>query len=113
MRKIRDEAETLRRARHCHVTELIETYFFKTYRVSAQSSRLETVKIRSSSPSENSGMSSAVRGRAYKVYEMMQDTDTKGFIAPEVKVLRTHVHEEIRMQGQKNRIDPDKWRPIL
>jgi flavin reductase (DIM6/NTAB) family NADH-FMN oxidoreductase RutF len=47
------------------------------------------------------------------VYEMMQDTDTKGFIALEVKVLRTHVHEEIRMQGQKNRIDPDKWRPIL
>jgi hypothetical protein len=47
------------------------------------------------------------------VYEMMQDTDTKGSIALEVKVLRTHVHEEIRMQGQKNRIDPDKWRPIL
>ena len=46
------------------------------------------------------------------VYEMMQDTDTKGFIALEVKVLRM-VHEEIRMQGQKNRIDPDKWRPII
>jgi flavin reductase (DIM6/NTAB) family NADH-FMN oxidoreductase RutF len=47
------------------------------------------------------------------VYEMMQDTDTKSFIALEVKVLRTHVHEEIRMQDQKNRIDPDKWRPII
>lgn len=47
------------------------------------------------------------------VYEMMQDTDTKGFIALEVKVLRTHVHEEIRMQGQKNRSDPDKWRPMI
>jgi flavin reductase (DIM6/NTAB) family NADH-FMN oxidoreductase RutF len=47
------------------------------------------------------------------VYEMMQDTDTKGFSALEVKVLRTHVHEEIRMQGQQNRIDPDKWRLMI
>jgi len=47
------------------------------------------------------------------VYEMMQDADTKGFIALEVKVLRTHVHEEIRMDGKENRIDPDKWRPMI
>jgi len=47
------------------------------------------------------------------VYEMMPDVDTKGFIALEVKVLRTHVHEDIRMEGQENRIDPDKWRPMI
>lgn len=47
------------------------------------------------------------------VYEMMQDVDTKGFIALEVKVLRTHVHEDIRLDGHKNRIDPDKWRPMI
>lgn len=47
------------------------------------------------------------------VYEMMQDADTKGFIALEVKVLRTHVHEEIRMEGFENRIDPDKWQPMI
>jgi flavin reductase (DIM6/NTAB) family NADH-FMN oxidoreductase RutF len=47
------------------------------------------------------------------VYELMQDADTKGFIALEVKVLRTHVHEDIRMDGWENRIDPDKWRPMI
>lgn len=47
------------------------------------------------------------------VYEMMQDADTKGFIALEVKVLRTHVHETIRMSGHANRIDPDKWNPMI
>lgn len=47
------------------------------------------------------------------VYEMMQDVDTKGFIALEVKVLRTHVNEEIRMEGFENRIDPDKWQPMI
>ncbi|RSL75737.1 hypothetical protein CEP52_014007 [Fusarium oligoseptatum] len=47
------------------------------------------------------------------VYEMMQDTETEGFIALEVKVLRTHVHENIRMAGHANRIDPDKWNPLI
>ena len=47
------------------------------------------------------------------VYEMMQDADMKGFIALEVKVLRTHVHEAIRMEGFENRIDPDKWQPMI
>jgi flavin reductase (DIM6/NTAB) family NADH-FMN oxidoreductase RutF len=47
------------------------------------------------------------------VYEMMQDAETKGFLALEVKVLRTHVHQEIRMEGHKNRIDPDKWHPMI
>ena len=47
------------------------------------------------------------------VYEMMQDADMKGFIALEVKVLRTHIHEDIRMEGFENRIDPDKWQPMI
>lgn len=47
------------------------------------------------------------------VYEMMQDAEMKGFIALEVKVLRTHVHEKIRMEGHANRIDPDKWHPLI
>ncbi|PIG79909.1 FMN-binding split barrel [Aspergillus arachidicola] len=34
-------------------------------------------------------------------------------IALEVKVLRTHVHENIRMTGHANRIDPDKWNPLI
>ncbi|KAH8811014.1 hypothetical protein F5884DRAFT_780971 [Xylogone sp. PMI_703] len=47
------------------------------------------------------------------VYDMMRDADTKGFIALEVKVIRTHVHEEIRMGGHPNQIDPDKWNPMI
>ncbi|OGM50090.1 hypothetical protein ABOM_001255 [Aspergillus bombycis] len=48
-----------------------------------------------------------------RVYEMMQDAEMKGFIALEVQVLRTHVHENIRMAGHANRIDPDKWHPLI
>jgi len=47
------------------------------------------------------------------VYEMMRDADTKGFVALEVKVLRTHVHEDIRKEGTANRVDPDKWQPMI
>lgn len=43
------------------------------------------------------------------VHEMMFDTEKKGkVLALEVKVVRTHVHERIRMEGFDNRVDPDK-----
>ncbi|KFY31195.1 hypothetical protein V493_01303 [Pseudogymnoascus sp. VKM F-4281 (FW-2241)] len=48
------------------------------------------------------------------VHEMMGDTEKKGkLLALEVKVLRTHVYEGIRMEGFENRVDPDKWRPMI
>ena len=47
------------------------------------------------------------------VHQMMQDTDAKAIIALEVKILRTYVHDDIRMAGKPNRIDPDKWRPLI
>ena len=47
------------------------------------------------------------------VYEMMQDASVKGFIALEVRVLRTYVHQSIKMVGHENRIDPDKWHPMI
>jgi flavin reductase (DIM6/NTAB) family NADH-FMN oxidoreductase RutF len=31
----------------------------------------------------------------------------------EVRVLRVHVHEDIRLPGHANRIDPDAWRPLI
>lgn len=46
-------------------------------------------------------------------YEMMQDVNTKGFIALEIKILRTHVHDDIRMEGRENQVDPNKWRPMI
>lgn len=50
------------------------------------------------------------------VYEMMSSLpgEAKGFtLAIEVRVLRTHVHEYLRMEGHPNRIDPDVWRPMI
>jgi flavin reductase (DIM6/NTAB) family NADH-FMN oxidoreductase RutF len=34
-------------------------------------------------------------------------------IAFEVRVVRTHIDERILMGGVENRIDPDKWRPLI
>ncbi|KAL6872075.1 hypothetical protein J3F83DRAFT_733701 [Trichoderma novae-zelandiae] len=50
-----------------------------------------------------------------EAHQIMKDfPDLKGFIlAVELKVLRTHVLGSIRMPGHANRIDPDKWRPLI
>ncbi|KAF2463691.1 uncharacterized protein BDR25DRAFT_245063 [Lindgomyces ingoldianus] len=47
--------------------------------------------------------------------ELMQDLpDRKGILlAIEVKVLRTHVRNDLRLAGHANRIDPDCWRPMI
>ncbi|KAK7926625.1 hypothetical protein PG985_003623 [Apiospora marii] len=47
--------------------------------------------------------------------ELMQDDpDRAGVIlAIEVKVVRTHVLNELRLPGHSNRIDPDRWRPMI
>ena len=34
-------------------------------------------------------------------------------IAFEVRIVRTHIDESILMDGFENRIDPDKWRPLI
>jgi flavin reductase (DIM6/NTAB) family NADH-FMN oxidoreductase RutF len=34
-------------------------------------------------------------------------------IALEVEIVCVHVDESIRMAGERNRIDPDKWRPLM
>lgn len=46
---------------------------------------------------------------------LMQDMpDMKDFISVmEVKILRVHAHENIIMGDHPNRIDPDKWRPMI
>jgi hypothetical protein len=31
----------------------------------------------------------------------------------EARVLRVHLHEAILADGDPNRIDPDKWRPLI
>jgi flavin reductase (DIM6/NTAB) family NADH-FMN oxidoreductase RutF len=34
-------------------------------------------------------------------------------IALEVQIERVHIDENIQMEGEANRIDPDKWRPLI
>jgi len=49
------------------------------------------------------------------VHEMAEDDDVwrgKSF-AIEVRVTRVHAHPGIMMEGEANRIDPDKWRPLI
>lgn len=54
-----------------------------------------------------------MEGELVGVHTMMQDVGVGSFLALEIKILRTHVHEEIRMDGFPNRIDTDKWRPMI
>ena len=54
-----------------------------------------------------------MEGELKDVHEMMQETDRKTLLALEVRVLRTHIHGNIRMEGHANRVDPDKWRPLI
>lgn len=40
--------------------------------------------------------------------------DRSGLVlAIEVRVLRVHVLENLRMPGYPNRVDPDQWRPLI
>ena len=42
------------------------------------------------------------------------DTSQRGFIVCfEVRVQRVHLDESLLMSEESNRIDPDKWRPII
>ncbi|KAJ3498403.1 hypothetical protein NLG97_g1154 [Lecanicillium saksenae] len=46
---------------------------------------------------------------------LMQELPTMAgaLVVVELKVLRVHVLERLRMAGHANRIDPDKWRPMI
>jgi flavin reductase (DIM6/NTAB) family NADH-FMN oxidoreductase RutF len=48
-------------------------------------------------------------------HEMMKDLpDRKGVVlGMELKILRVHVEDDLRLAGYENRIDTDKWQPLL
>ena len=47
-------------------------------------------------------------------HEMMKDLTVRGVIlALEVKIIRIHAEDSIRLVGHKDRIDADKWRPMV
>nr|POE79999.1 uncharacterized protein ydfe [Quercus suber] len=57
-----------------------------------------------------------MEGQMAGVYEMMSSLpgEAKGFtLAIEVRILRTHVLDTLRLHGYENRIDPDAWRPMI
>ncbi|HYD52025.1 MAG TPA: flavin reductase family protein [Gemmatimonadaceae bacterium] len=44
----------------------------------------------------------------------VRDDDRRGaLVALEVRVVRVHVHESIRLPGHAHRVDPDRWRPLI
>ena len=48
------------------------------------------------------------------VHELAQDEKVwRGARAIEVRITRVHAHPAIMMEGEANRIDPDKWRPLI
>jgi flavin reductase (DIM6/NTAB) family NADH-FMN oxidoreductase RutF len=44
----------------------------------------------------------------------VRDDDRRGaLVALELRIVRVHVDESIRMTGHSDRIDPEKWRPLI
>jgi flavin reductase (DIM6/NTAB) family NADH-FMN oxidoreductase RutF len=44
----------------------------------------------------------------------VRDDDRRGaLVAFELRIVRVHVDESIRMTGHADRIDPEKWRPLI
>ena len=56
-----------------------------------------------------------IEAKVAQVHEMAQEDNVwRGNItAIEVRITRVHAHPGIMMEGQANRIDPDKWRPLI
>ena len=45
---------------------------------------------------------------------LMEDSPRKGAsMAIEVRIVRVHAAPQVLMEGEPNRIDPDKWRPLI
>jgi flavin reductase (DIM6/NTAB) family NADH-FMN oxidoreductase RutF len=56
-----------------------------------------------------------IEAKVEHVHEMAQEDEVwRGNLAAiEVRVTRVHAHPDVMMAGEPNRIDPDKWRPLI
>ena len=56
-----------------------------------------------------------IEAKVAHVHEMAQEDEIwrGNLVAIEVRVTRVHAHPEIMMDAQANRIDPDRWRPLI
>jgi flavin reductase (DIM6/NTAB) family NADH-FMN oxidoreductase RutF len=56
-----------------------------------------------------------IEAKVTHVHEMAQEDEVwrGNLVAIEVRVTRVHAHPQIMIDGEPNRIDPDKWRPLI
>ena len=53
-------------------------------------------------------------GRTRQIPVAGDDEAQRGnIVAIEVRIQRVHVHDNIRMEGTDDHIDPDAWRPLI
>jgi flavin reductase (DIM6/NTAB) family NADH-FMN oxidoreductase RutF len=56
-----------------------------------------------------------IEAKVAHVHKMAQEDEVwrGNLVAIEVRVTRVHAHPSIMKDGEPNRIDPDKWRPLI
>ncbi|MEZ5819321.1 MAG: flavin reductase family protein [Xanthobacteraceae bacterium] len=56
-----------------------------------------------------------IEAKLAHIHEMAQEDPVwrSHLAAIEVRITRVHAHPRILMDGESNRIDPDKWRPLI
>lgn len=56
-----------------------------------------------------------IEAKVAQVHQMAREDEIwrGNLTAIEVRITRVHAHPAILMDGQANRIDPDKWRPLI
>jgi flavin reductase (DIM6/NTAB) family NADH-FMN oxidoreductase RutF len=56
-----------------------------------------------------------IEAKVADVHDMAQEDDVwrGNLVAIEVRITRVHAHAAIMMDGEADRVDPDKWRPLI
>jgi flavin reductase (DIM6/NTAB) family NADH-FMN oxidoreductase RutF len=56
-----------------------------------------------------------IEAKVAHVHQMAQEDEVwrGNLVAIELRIIRVHAHPSILMDGEPNRIDPDKWRPLI
>jgi flavin reductase (DIM6/NTAB) family NADH-FMN oxidoreductase RutF len=49
----------------------------------------------------------------YSVHERGGECTLEGIVCIEVRVTRVHAHPSVLMDGKRDRIDPDRWKPLI
>jgi flavin reductase (DIM6/NTAB) family NADH-FMN oxidoreductase RutF len=56
-----------------------------------------------------------LEARLAQVHPLEENNERRrgSLVALEVQITRVHIHHSIQMRGAMNRIDPDRWRPLI